>query len=164
MLADFGISRVIGRDGLTATRSFVNTQRPAGTPIYMPAEYHSSGKVSAKTDTYAFGIVLLELLTGKLPVNPKTRDTLLNELAPALDRPRRLFKAHLDARAGDWGKTGTRAALAIAAIAVRCTQQRVDARCTVADVVGDIDAAIGRSAESLPSAKTVEDDEGRNTF
>jgi serine/threonine protein kinase len=34
---------------------------------YMPPEYASTGHVSTRTDSYAFGIVLLEVVTGKPP-------------------------------------------------------------------------------------------------
>ena len=79
--------------------SHVSTRNVAGTPVYMPPEYTQSGRVSAKTDTYAFGVVLLEMLTGQPPFHPQTRETLVNELAPALADPERLFAPHLDGRA-----------------------------------------------------------------
>jgi hypothetical protein len=39
----------------------------------MPKEYLYEGIVSTKTDAYAFGICLLELLTGKEPRTPKLK-------------------------------------------------------------------------------------------
>ena len=45
----------------------MSTQRRVGTRVYMPHEYSQSGQFSDKTDSYAFGVVLLELLTGLGP-------------------------------------------------------------------------------------------------
>ncbi|KAL3640388.1 hypothetical protein CASFOL_015356 [Castilleja foliolosa] len=42
-----------------------------GTFGYLAPEYFQKGKVSDKTDVYAFGVVLLELITGRKPIEPK---------------------------------------------------------------------------------------------
>ncbi|KAL1226033.1 Protein kinase STUNTED [Cardamine amara subsp. amara] len=42
-----------------------------GTFGYLAPEYFQHGKISDKTDVYAFGVVLLELITGRKPIEPR---------------------------------------------------------------------------------------------
>ncbi|MBX3437524.1 MAG: serine/threonine protein kinase [Planctomycetaceae bacterium] len=76
-LSDFGIARDTQSTALTAAGKTV------GTMSYMaPEQITGKHPISAKTDLYAFGCVLFELLTGRTP--------FLSETAPEM-----LFK-HLD--------------------------------------------------------------------
>ncbi|XP_021294642.1 probable LRR receptor-like serine/threonine-protein kinase At1g51860 [Herrania umbratica] len=58
-LADFGLSGTFPNDEGTFLTS------AAGTPGYPGHEYSDSKRLSEKTDVYSFGIVLLEMFTGK---------------------------------------------------------------------------------------------------
>ena len=61
-LVDFGIAK-------TATRH-TRTGMAIGTPHYMsPEQCLGKADITAKTDVYAAGVMLFELLTGKLPFN-----------------------------------------------------------------------------------------------
>ncbi|WP_245913689.1 protein kinase domain-containing protein [Nannocystis exedens] len=58
VLTDFGIARPL--DGQ-------HTQGLLGTPVYMAPEQVAGAPVDARTDLYAVGLVLFEMLTGRLP-------------------------------------------------------------------------------------------------
>jgi serine/threonine protein kinase len=61
-IADFGLARVA--ESLTA---MTRTGQIMGTPIYMAPEQIQGKAVDCRTDIYAFGVMLYELLAGKLP-------------------------------------------------------------------------------------------------
>lgn len=60
-LTDFGIARVVGLSGLTSAGTFV------GTPAYISPEQVLGKEPGAASDIYSFGVVLYEMLTGKVP-------------------------------------------------------------------------------------------------
>ncbi|XP_024018100.1 probable serine/threonine-protein kinase PBL26 [Morus notabilis] len=58
LLGDFGLARTQEEDHSSVTRV-------VGTLGYLAPEYAESGKVSTKTDVYSFGVILLQLITGR---------------------------------------------------------------------------------------------------
>uniref|UniRef100_A0ACD5V390 Uncharacterized protein n=1 Tax=Avena sativa TaxID=4498 RepID=A0ACD5V390_AVESA len=58
-ISDFGMARIFGRDQQEA-----NTNRVVGTYGYMSPEYAMDGAFSVKSDTYSFGVILLEIISG----------------------------------------------------------------------------------------------------
>ena len=61
-VADFGLARAVEAD-VTSTR----TNLMMGTVAYCSPEQVTSGRADARSDVYAAGVVLFELLTGRVP-------------------------------------------------------------------------------------------------
>ncbi|PIA46743.1 hypothetical protein AQUCO_01500352v1 [Aquilegia coerulea] len=64
-LSDFGLAKL----GPVGDRTHVST-RVMGTYGYCAPEYAMSGKLTLKSDIYSFGVVLLELITGRKAMDP----------------------------------------------------------------------------------------------
>jgi serine/threonine-protein kinase len=85
---DFGISKAVDPFG-TADAGLTKTSTVMGTPLYMsPEQMKSTRNVDARTDIWALGIILFELLAGKPPFAGTTVMELAinvsNEVPPSL--------------------------------------------------------------------------------
>jgi predicted Ser/Thr protein kinase len=67
LLTDFGIAKV-----LSQSTHFTQTGAAIGTPAYMPPEQWQGRPVTHQADVYALGVMLYEILTGKLPFTADT--------------------------------------------------------------------------------------------
>ncbi|THG13871.1 hypothetical protein TEA_025593 [Camellia sinensis var. sinensis] len=59
-ISDFGMARIVGVDQTQG-----NTSRIVGTYGYMPPEYVMHGQFSVKSDVFSFGVLILEIISGK---------------------------------------------------------------------------------------------------
>ncbi|KAL5726243.1 G-type lectin S-receptor-like serine/threonine-protein kinase SD1-1 [Ranunculus cassubicifolius] len=59
-ISDFGLARICGGDHVEG-----NTKRVVGTFGYMSPEYAIDGHFSVKSDVFSFGVLVLEILSGK---------------------------------------------------------------------------------------------------
>ncbi|XP_010649161.1 proline-rich receptor-like protein kinase PERK4 isoform X2 [Vitis vinifera] len=81
MVADFGLAK-LSTDNCT----HVST-RVMGTFGYLAPEYASSGKLTEKSDVFSYGVMLLELITGRRPVdNAIFEESLVDWARPLLSR------------------------------------------------------------------------------
>ena len=80
-IVDFGIARLVSNDPAVTENVFVTMKgKLSGTPAYVAPELVMEPElVDARADLYAVGIILYELLTGKLPYNAKTIRELLSD-------------------------------------------------------------------------------------
>jgi len=73
-LMDFGIARLVGSQRLT------RSDRVVGTLEYMAPELLDRVEPSLQSDLYATGVLLYELLSGKMPFEATTDSTLINQI------------------------------------------------------------------------------------
>eukprot|EP01018_Ginkgo_biloba_P004248 Gb_05682 [translate_table: standard] len=111
-IGDVGLARLVPP---TASCSFTeyNNTLLAGTFFYMDPEYQRTGTLHPKSDLYALGIVLLQLLTAKTPMG------LTDTVERAVEKG--LLKEILDKSAGDWPLDES---LELAKLALKCSELR----------------------------------------
>ncbi len=82
-LMDFGLAKM-----LAASQNLTQTGAVLGTPAYMAPEQWRGGAVDARTDVYALGVIIYEMISGRTPFESDTPFTLmykhLNEAPPTL--------------------------------------------------------------------------------
>ncbi|XP_076887860.1 putative serine/threonine-protein kinase PBL7 [Bidens hawaiensis] len=129
-VSDFGLVK-IGSDklnGLISTRVF-------GTTGYLAPEYASTGKLTTKSDVYSYGVVLLELLTGRVPIDtnrPPGEHVLVSWALPRLTN-RAAVVEMIDPNLH--GQFSRKDLIQVAAIAAMCVQTAADYRPLMTDVV-----------------------------
>ncbi|XP_024974296.1 probable serine/threonine-protein kinase PBL7 [Cynara cardunculus var. scolymus] len=129
-LSDFGLAKV----GPLGDKTHVST-RVMGTYGYCAPDYAMTGQLTFKSDIYSFGVVLLELITGRKAIDntrPAAEQNLVAWARP-LFKDRRKFAHMADpVLEGEYPVRGLYQALAIAAM---CVQEQPNMRPLIADVV-----------------------------
>ncbi|CAM6061030.1 unnamed protein product, partial [Sphagnum tenellum] len=82
-IADFGLAFLFPDD-----KSYINTMHVAGTRGYLAPEYATRGLLTTKVDVYSFGVLLLEIISGRKNIdhNLPQEDIYLVEKAWRLHR------------------------------------------------------------------------------
>jgi serine/threonine protein kinase len=90
---DFGISKISSTLGADSGGAMTHTAAVMGSPFYMsPEQMQSAKEVDARTDIWALGVVLYELLTGSTPFAGESFAEIAIKVATASFPPLRAFR------------------------------------------------------------------------
>ncbi|KAL2328753.1 hypothetical protein Fmac_022180 [Flemingia macrophylla] len=128
----------LAKDGPTRDKSHVST-RSMGTYGYAAPEYLATGRLSAKSDVFSFGVVLLEMLSGRRAVDknrPSGQQNLIEWAKPYLSNKRKLVRV-LDNRLE--GQYALEEAYKVATLSLRCLAAESKLRPNMDEVVTDLE-------------------------
>ncbi|XP_044983336.1 U-box domain-containing protein 52-like isoform X2 [Hordeum vulgare subsp. vulgare] len=123
-IGDVGLSTLMPPKETLSNRTVFKKTGLAGTLFYLDPEYQRSGQVSVKSDTYALGMVILELLTARSPIG-------LPELVERAVEGGRITDV-LDEGAGEWP---VKEAHELAQLGLKCLEMRSKDRPDLKSVV-----------------------------
>lgn len=125
-IADFGLARLLPED-----QSHLST-RFAGTLGYTAPEYAIHGQLSEKVDTYSFGVVVLEIISGR-----KCNEMKVESTEFLLEQAWKLYEDDMHLKLVDESMNEYREeeVKKVIEIALMCTQSPVSVRPTMSEVV-----------------------------
>ncbi|KAL6967527.1 Serine/threonine-protein kinase pcrk1 [Sarracenia purpurea var. burkii] len=129
-LSDFGLAR----QGPAAGLSHISTA-VVGTVGYVAPEYVQTGRLTAKSDVWSFGVVLYELITGRRALErnlPRSEQKLLEWVRPYASDSKK-FHLIIDPRLD--GQYCIKSAQRIASLANKCLMKHPKSRPKMSDVV-----------------------------
>lgn len=142
-LSDFGLAKM----GPEGSETHVTT-RVMGTHGYAAPEYVMTGHLNIKSDVYSYGVVLLELLTGRRAMeHVRGRSLHADQVVKIVDWTRpylgssRRLRCIMDPRLA--GHYSVKAARAVAHLAVQCTSPQPRDRPRMAAVVDALERLQG---------------------
>ncbi|XP_051214976.1 serine/threonine-protein kinase RIPK [Lolium perenne] len=144
-LSDFGLAK----DGPVGDDTHVST-RVMGTHGYAAPEYIMTGHLTAKSDVYTFGVVLLEILAGRRAVDKSraSREQNLVEFArPGLRDPLRLARRIMDPALES--RYPATAAQKAAAVAYQCLSGSPKNRPDMSTVVKELEPLLAITEDVL---------------
>ncbi|KAH9784901.1 putative serine/threonine-protein kinase PBL26 [Citrus sinensis] len=129
-LSDFGLAKL----GPIGDKTHVSS-RVMGTYGYCAPEYQRTGQLTVKSDVYTFGVVLLELITGRRAIDttrPTYEQNLVTWAQPFFKDPNRYPQLADPLLQGEFPVRGLNQAVAVSAM---CVQEESSVRPLMSDVV-----------------------------
>ncbi|CAL5020606.1 unnamed protein product [Urochloa decumbens] len=162
-LCDFGFAHVGFSAALLPPADPAAAEGPAprrpvvmGSPGYVDPHFLRSGVATKKSDVYSYGVLLLELLTGREAICAATGRRLTDAVGPSLAGEGKKVADVVDRRLGD--EYDAHEAATVAALAMRCVSDGPGLRPSMAEVVRELQektTALIAAAGSKPAGKMV---------
>eukprot|EP00257_Ricinus_communis_P022502 XP_015582248.1 serine/threonine-protein kinase PCRK1 [Ricinus communis] len=159
-LSDFGLARQGPPEGLGHVSTSV-----VGTVGYAAPEYVQTGRLTAKSDVWSFGVVLYELITGRRALErnlPRAEQKLLEWVRPYVSDSKK-FHLILDPRLE--GEYCIKSAQKLAALANKCLAKQPKSRPKMSDVVETLGNIINETSsqdevacEPVPETEEVKEE------
>ncbi|XP_057549878.1 probable serine/threonine-protein kinase PBL7 [Amaranthus tricolor] len=147
-VSDFGLAKT----GSNKINGLIST-RVLGTTGYLAPEYASTGNLTTKSDVYSYGVVLLQLITGRVPVDtrrPPGEHVLVSWALPRLTHRDKVMEMVDPTLKGQYSQKDI---IQIAAIAAVCVQAEPDYRPLMTDVVQSLIPLV-KNLSSVPSSSS----------
>ncbi|KAG6383101.1 hypothetical protein SASPL_157156 [Salvia splendens] len=151
-VADFGFAKLIP-EGVSHL-----TTRVKGTLGYLAPEYAMWGKVSESCDVYSFGILLLEIISARKPLEKLpggVKRDIVQWATPFLDKG--AFEQIADPRLK--GRFDRDELKRVIAIALRCTDAEAENRPSMVEVVAWLKGGVGSRRREVRNHKYSTEDE-----
>lgn len=150
-ISNFGLARSLetnGEGNLQLTRHVVGTQG------YMAPEYIENGVITPKLDVFAFGVIMLELLSGKEAATKKKEEgeeLLYTSITRVFqgDNVREKLKGFIDPCLGS--EYPLDLAFSMAHLAKRCVSQDLNLRPSMAEILMTLSKILSSSLDWDPS-------------
>ncbi|CAM6049800.1 unnamed protein product [Sphagnum compactum] len=157
-VADFGLSKLAPEPNVDdATPEHVSTT-VKGTPGYMDPQYFMTNKFTDKSDVYSFGIVLLELITGMMPIS--RGKYILREVKEALEANK--ISSIIDPCMGtSYPPDGLDRLLKLA---LSCCSQEYEERPQMIDLTRELEDIWRLTAASYPMLRKMDSDISSHNF
>ena len=126
-LGDVGLAR-LAPGNISDSVTYYRDTTPVGTYAYIDPEYQRTGVFTPKSDVYAFGLVMLQLLTGKSPTG------LIKCIENAVEQNK--LSEVLDPTAGNWP---INEATEMALLAIECSELKRKSRPELNTVLPKLD-------------------------
>lgn len=140
-IANFGVAK-------SAEEGFALTRHVSGTKGYMAPEYLAHGLVTPKLDVFSFGVIMLELLSGKPAVLLRDGDVMLCTTIEGVvegSNPKEKLKGFMDL--GLQEEYPLEMAFAMARLSRTCVHEDLNSRPTISEI--QMALSILRSASAL---------------
>ncbi|XP_030940287.1 probable leucine-rich repeat receptor-like protein kinase At5g49770 [Quercus lobata] len=145
-VADFGLSKPMGDDEKDHVTSQVK-----GTMGYLDPKYYMTQQLTEKSDVYSYGVVMLELVTARMPI--ERGKYIVRVVQMAMDKTKVLYNLHeiLDPAIGL--QTSLKGLEKFVDLAMSCVEESGANRPAMSDVVKEIEnimqiAGLNPNAES----------------